>query len=157
MGDPCLDQEDQEYPEADMAGQSDLKQKKRILGEELEMTKQACQTQNVIDNHGNLIDFRTIEEDAQEDEETWIQDLKKFYSGLKIACGKDEFLLKRLAPLHKCVVFILLDLRECPRLLNFLHPIHGPIVTTFDSFGFLRSAAEYQMIFKDVSYQLLFH
>ena len=42
MGDPCLDQEDQEYPEADMAGQSDLKQKKRILGEELEMTKQAC-------------------------------------------------------------------------------------------------------------------
>lgn len=40
--DPGLDQEDQECPEADMARQSDLKQKKRILGEELEMTKQAC-------------------------------------------------------------------------------------------------------------------
>jgi hypothetical protein len=49
-GDPCLDQEDQECPKADMAGQSDLKQKKRVLGEELEMIKQAWQTQNVIDN-----------------------------------------------------------------------------------------------------------
>jgi hypothetical protein len=74
-GDPCLDQEDQ-CPEVDMAGQSDLKQKKPILGEELEIIKQACQTQNVIDNHGNLIDFRTIEGDAQADEESWIQDLK---------------------------------------------------------------------------------
>jgi len=80
-----------------MAGQSDLKQKKWILGEEWEIIKQACQTQNVIDNHGNLIDFRTIEGDAQEDEETWIQDLKNFYSGLKTACRKDEFSLKRLA------------------------------------------------------------
>lgn len=129
---------------------------KRILEEKLDMVKQACHFEGLIDIDGDLNDFQTTDEDTFDGEDILIQDLKYMYFGLEMECGKDEALLRRLIPLHAYVIFILWDLNQCPSLQDVVRPIHGPNHMTDDASGVFRSAAEYQQSVKDVSNKMLF-